>query len=123
MQTFTKAERLSSKIIIDKLFETGKAFNSSPFKVIWLETAESTVPAQIIISVPKRLFKRAVDRNRLKRLIREGYRKNKNILYNHLENKKILLMLIFTSKAIVEYNEMEGKIISALERLNKNINS
>ena len=98
MQTLTKAERLSSKIIIDKLFSTGKAFNHAPFKVVWLQTTEDSVPAQILISVPKRLFKRAVDRNRLKRLIREGYRKNKHLLYDQLNGKKILFMFIFTSK-------------------------
>ncbi len=122
MQTFTKAERLSSKVAIDKLFETGKSFHSAPFKICWLETIESKSPVQIVISVPKRSFKRSVDRNRLKRLIREAYRKNKNSFYEKLENKKILLMFIFTSKAMIEYTEMEEKIIIALQRLNKSIN-
>jgi ribonuclease P protein component len=123
MQTFTKAERLSSKVAIDKLFEQGKSFHSPPFKICWLEIIEDRSPAQIVISVPKRLFKRAVDRNRIKRLIRETYRKNKNLLYDKLENKKVLLMFIYTSKTIIEYKEMEEKTIMALTRLNKNINS
>ncbi len=123
MQTFTKAERLSSKVEIDQLFETGKSFNSPPFKIIWDETTESTAPAKIVISIPKRLFKRAVDRNRLKRLTRESYRKNKHLLYDNLKKKKVHLMFIFTAKKIIEYKEMEEKIISALQRLSKNINS
>lgn len=122
MQTFSKAERLSSKVEIDRLFETGKSFNSAPFKIIWRETLESTVPAKIVISVPKRLFKRTVDRNRLKRLTRECYRKNKHLLYDNLENRKIVLMLIYVAKTKIEFKEMEEKIIAALQRLSKNIN-
>jgi ribonuclease P protein component len=122
MQTFTKAERLSGKIEIDRLFETGKSFNSAPFKIIWLEISDSTVPAKTVISIPKRLFKRAVDRNRLKRLTREAYRKNKHLLFSNLDTKKILLMFIFTSKTMIEYKEMEEKIISAFQRLSTNIN-
>ena len=123
MSTFPKAERLSSKVVIDKLFETGKPFNCSPFKVIWLETTENESPVQILISVPKRLFKRAVDRNRLKRLIREAYRKNKYLLYNQLKEKKMLVMFIFTSRTILEYKEVEEKMIVTLQRLITNINS
>jgi len=123
MQTFTKAERLSSKVEIDNLFGTGKSFNSKPFKVIWLEKAVGDTPVKTVISIPKRLFKRAVDRNRLKRLTREAYRKNKHLLYDDLGNKKILLMFIFTSKTIIEYKEMEEKIISILQRLSKTINA
>lgn len=123
MHTFTKAERLSSTIEIDNLFKKGKSFNSNPFKVIWLEKPEGSVPAKIVISIPKRLFKKAVDRNRLKRLIRESYRKNKQLLYDNLEHKKILLMFIFTSKTIIEYKEMEEKIILILQRLSKTINT
>jgi len=122
MQTFTKAERLSGKIEIERLFQTGKSFHFAPFKIIWKETTDSTVPAKIVISVPKRLFKKAVDRNRIKRITREAYRKNKNSFYTDI-NKKVVLMFIFTSKTIIEYKEMEEKIISILQRLGKNINA
>lgn len=121
MQTFTKTERLTSKIEIDSLFGIGKSFNIAPFKVIWKESTDSSVPVKIVISIPKRLFKRAVDRNRLKRLTREAYRKNKHMLYDNLGNKNFFLMLIFTSKSIIEYNEMEEKIILILQRLSKTI--
>jgi len=123
MQTFTKAERLSSKVEIERLFETGKSFNSAPFKIIWKETPESAVPVKIVLSIPKRLFKKAVDRNRLKRLTREAYRKNKNLLIDNLKNKKTHLMFIYTSKTMIDYVEMEGKIIAALQRLSNTINS
>jgi ribonuclease P protein component len=123
MQTFTKAERLSGKTALDKLFTTGHSFNSFPFKVIWLETNDGMAPAQIVISVPKRIYKRAVDRNRLKRLIREVYRKNKEILYHQLESKKLHLLLIYTSKTAMDYKEMNEKIIIVLQRLTKTVHS
>ncbi len=124
MQTFTKAERLSGKTALDNLFETGKSFNSFPFRLIWLEVVDdSPVPVQTVISVPKRSFKKAVDRNRIKRLIREGYRKNKKIIYNQINNKKIHLLFIYTARTIIEYKEMEQKIITALQHLAKAIAS
>lgn len=123
MNSFPKSERLSSKVAIDTLFETGRSFHSTPLKICWLEIPESPSPAQIVISVPKRSFKRAVDRNKIKRQIREAYRKNKNVFYETLENKKVHLMFIFTSKTILEYAEIEEKIILALKRLSKNIHS
>src|SRR3569832_293963 len=102
MQTFSKDERLCNQSIIDRLIKKGNSFNSFPFKIIWLELQESTVPVKIVISVPKRKFKKAVDRNRIKRLIREAYRKNKHKLIERLEDKKIAMLLIYTSKTIFE---------------------
>ena len=123
MQTFTKAERLSGKIEIEHLFSSGTAFNCDPFRVIWKESLAGSTQVKIVISVPKRLFKKAVDRNRVKRLCRESYRKNKNILIETLKNKKIHLMFIYTAKNIFAFKEMEEKIITTLQRLSKNINS
>ncbi len=122
MQTFTKAERLSGKTALDRLFQTGKSFNSFPFKVVWKEvSADNIPPVQVVISVPKRIFKRAVDRNLLKRRTREAYRKNKAALYNALGDKKVHLLLVYTSKTILEYKEIEDKIIIVLQRLNKTV--
>lgn len=124
MQTFTKTERLSSKLLIDKLVEKGKSFNNSPFKFVWIELEESTTPVQFLISVPKRNFKRAVDRNKLKRRTREAYRKNKaDLLIKPLAQKKICLMLVYIAKEKLEYIEIEQKVKEGLQRLVKTINS
>lgn len=124
MQTFTKSERLCSKVIIDKVFETGKVIIGPSFKLIWMEAEEAMEqPAQIVITVPKRNFKRAVDRNKLKRRIREVYRKNKDLLYNKIKSKTYYLMLIYTGRSIMEYGEAEEKIIKLLQRLTAEINS
>jgi ribonuclease P protein component len=121
MQTFSKNERLVSKVLIERLVEKGYAFNHAPFRVSWLPINESSAPVRVLISVPKRNFKKAVDRNRLKRQIREAYRKKKQKLYDQLQERKIVLMLIYTAKTKLEYAEIEKKISEALERLGKGI--
>ena len=89
MQTFTKEERLSSNLAIANLLRDGASFSVHPFKAVWTqEKKETKFPAQIAISVSKISFKKAVDRNRIKRLVREAYRKNKSVLYDFLHQKK-----------------------------------
>lgn len=122
MQTLSKDERLSSKLLIELLIKKGNSFTGFPFKIIWMEIQESSVPVKIVISVPKRKFKKAVDRNRIKRLTREVYRKNKHQFIERLGNKKIALLLVYTSKTIFDYAEAEEKINNALMRLAKEIN-
>ncbi|MCW3071876.1 MAG: hypothetical protein JWO44_1766 [Bacteroidetes bacterium] len=123
MQTFTKSERLCSKVIIDKVFETGRIITGPSFKLIWLEAAEKEEqPAQVVITVPKRNFKKAVDRNLLKRRIREAYRKNKGSLYEKISPKSIYMVLLYTGRNIAEYKEVEEKIIKLLQRLTAEIN-
>jgi ribonuclease P protein component len=123
MQTFSKAERLCSKAAIDKVFESGKTISAFSFKLYWLANErEQEFPVQVLISVPKRNFKRAVDRNRLKRMIREAYRKNKNIIYDRATSAKYNVMLVFTGKTIIEYKELEEKIKQLLQRLAQELN-
>jgi ribonuclease P protein component len=121
MQTFSKNERLCSKPLIDQLIQKGNSFNGFPFKIIWMELQESSAPVKIVISVPKRNFKRAVDRNRIKRLIREAYRKNKHTLIERVGDKKIALLLVFTSKTFMDYGVIEEKIKNVMNRLSNEI--
>ncbi len=123
-QTFTKTERLCNKRLIDKLFNKGKPFFQYPFKVIYCQVENTdnfkgVHPAKVFISVSKRTFKRAVDRNRIKRLIRESYRRNKALLYEALDKRgqKLTIGIIFTGKAAPTYDELGGGIIQAIHRL------
>jgi ribonuclease P protein component len=121
-QSFSKTERLSSRKLIEMLFKSNLFFFQYPFKVLYLEVElEHSLSAQVLISVSKKNFKLAIVRNRIKRLIREAYRKNKNILYEkrNNESKLLLLGLIFTGKTIPEYGDIEQKIILILQRLNE----
>ncbi len=83
------------------------------------EFAESPYPVQVIITIPKKNFPKAAHRNRIKRLIREAYRKNKSELYDYLaqKNLKIVIAIIYASKNITTFNEAEIKIKLALKRL------
>ena len=90
--------------------------------MIFLENdSDNKVPVQILISVSKRNFKNATDRNRIKRLIRESYRKSKMTLYStrNMSEKQLLIGLIYTAKTIMPYAEIESKIILILQRLIK----
>ncbi len=100
---------------------TGKSLNHSPYRISWLPIAESSAPVKVVISVPKRSFKKAVDRNRLKRQIREIYRKEKQKVYEVLGEKKILMMIIYTGKTKMEFKELEMKLRETLDRLSKTI--
>jgi ribonuclease P protein component len=119
-QTFRKNERLHRKILIKTLFDKGVSFFITPFRITWLMSEfPSGSPVQLLISVPRHNQKNAVDRNLLKRRMREAFRKNKKGLYEFLlENQvKILVCITYTSKEIVDYRTIQEKIIVLLQRL------
>ena len=120
MQTLSKEERLYSKILLNQLFEKGKSFSVSPFKIMWINTKfEGIYPVQMAVSVPKKNFKKAVTRNRIKRMIREAYRKNKSSLYDFLKKNeaKCTVLIIYHAKGEITYQEIESKIVLTLQRL------
>ena len=120
--TFSKDERLNSKVSIEDLFKKGDSFFKYPFKVIYSkELSVEKFIVKLLISVPKRTHKKAVDRNKIKRLIREAYRLNKHILYD-IENtglNPINIALIYNAKSILTYQEIERKIILILQTIKK----
>lgn len=121
MFTFKKEERLCSKKLLEKLFHSGSSFLLYPFRIVWLpESLPPGIRAQVVISVPKRRFKKAVDRNLIKRRIREIYRLHKaSGLYASLEasDQQLLLGISYIGKTITEYPLMEKKLKLALEQL------
>ena len=116
--TFKKAERLCSKKIIDKLFTEGKSIFIHPVKMVYLESSlPSNFPVQAAFTVPKRSFKKAVQRNLIKRRIKEAYRLNKTDFYQDLGDKKVALFFIYSAKTIAEYKEIEKAIKKGLKKL------
>jgi ribonuclease P protein component len=117
--TFTKEERLCSQKLIGTLFSRGEQMTVYPFRILWLNTDDpNQPPVQVAITVPKRIFKRAVVRNRIKRMIREAYRLNKHLLYSKL-NKKLVFVIIFIAREEPVWGVIQPKIILTLERLTK----
>ncbi|MCF8284754.1 MAG: ribonuclease P protein component [Sphingobacteriales bacterium] len=117
---FRKEERLCSIKQIEQLYSLGSSFSFYPFRIIHSSVSTLTVPAQIVISVPKRKFKRAVDRNRIKRQIREAYRFAKtDLLYPALIEKTLHLhlLIIYTGNEIITTESIRKKLNLALERL------
>jgi ribonuclease P protein component len=113
--TFKKGEKLKKRKLITQLFADGKSLNEFPIKLIYLETEhESPFKVQAGVTVSKRNFKKAVDRNRIKRLLREVYRKNKYLIYQSAHTKKHIFMFIYLDKKKIEYYLLEEKMIKLL---------
>ena len=121
--SFTKEERLCSRKLIQEVFDSGKSFSSNGFRISWKQHTSIPFPAQVLLTVPKKLVKKAVHRNRIKRIMREVYRKHKHQLYEQLsnENKKIVFSIAYMGKEEPVYAEFETKIILTLQRLFKEI--
>ena len=119
-KTFQKHERLKSKRYFDALFAKGKSIKSYPIRVIFLEFNEEnfegikSLPnqSQVAFSVPKKRFKKAVDRNRIKRQMREAYRLNK-----HLLNKNYAMVFVYLPNEKLAYQTIEKAMVKALEKL------
>ena len=121
MYTFKKEERLCNKRLIDELFHNGSSFLCYPFKASWLFIDEPLqFPVQILFAVSKKRFKRAVDRNLIKRRMREAYRLHKQqYLYDKLNGieKKVVLSLGYIGKEITPYDFTEKKMLKLLLQL------
>ncbi|HEX8378266.1 MAG TPA: ribonuclease P protein component [Pedobacter sp.] len=121
MYTFRKEERLCSKKLLDELFHKGSSFLVYPFRVVSLPQALTVdTPSQVVIAVSKRKFKRAVDRNLIKRRVREAYRLNKEeLLYSFLKENQLQLLISihYIGKEIPEYQFVDKKLKQAIKKL------
>ena len=121
--TLKANERLKSRKSIQKLFKEGKSFSHFPFRVMYIQTENQISFVQAGFTASTRNFKKAVDRNRIKRLMRESYRLQKNNLKISLEenHKSLAVFFIYTGNGLPKYEEVFDKIGSALERLEKTL--
>ncbi|MGC6429127.1 MAG: ribonuclease P protein component [Flavobacteriales bacterium] len=116
---FNKAEKLCDQNRIDSLFDEGQTLFVYPFKFIWKNSKQTSPSLQTLISVPKKKLSKACHRNKIKRLIRESFRKNKEELESKLKSKEksVDLVILYTSNQLLDYKEIENKICLTLQRL------
>ncbi len=117
--TLKKSERLKSRKQIDLLFQEGKNFRVGPVKVIYRLEQAGIEALQFGVTAPSRNFKRAVDRNRIKRLMREAWRLNCTELKTELQHKSkyLVVFFIFSGRELPNFNEIEEKTIKAIGNL------
>lgn len=119
--TFVREERLKSRKVIAKLFErTGRAYLAYPIRVAWLpvEPASGIFSAQATFSVSKRAFRKATQRNRIKRLMREAWRLHKHVLYARLEGQPchVALILMYVAKEELGWAEIEAGVKKMIQK-------
>jgi ribonuclease P protein component len=108
--TLGKQERLKSKKLIEKLYAEGDSVKTFPLRMMYVQTAHtSEFPCQVGVSVAKRNYKLAADRNRLKRLMRETYRLQKQIVYNNLD-KPYVFMISYIGSEEIKYEDLYLKM-------------
>ena len=117
--TYPKKEKLKSKTTIDLLFSEGNSVSKYPLRLVYVENKEEN--AELIkfgVSVSKKYFKKAVDRNYFTRVLRETYRLNKHLLIDNLE-KPYAFMFFYQSKERLSYQEIEEKTIQLFQKFNE----
>ncbi|TLF46532.1 ribonuclease P protein component [Maribacter aurantiacus] len=120
--SFGKREKLKSQKRIGQLFTEGKSLSSFPLKLIFLEDAHQEVPIKAAVTVPKKNFKSAVHRNKIKRLLRESYRLNKGLVFNNTQGNFAFLFL-YLGKEMPAFVDIESKMKSLLEKFNARIHA
>lgn len=127
--TFSKEERICSRLLIEKLFNSGnsRSMSAFPLRAVYMpikEKSEKQPSAQLLISVPKKHFRRAVKRNRVKRQVREAYRKHKGILLESFEDKPdqgIAIAFIWMDDKLYSSDEVEKRVIQLLTRIKERL--
>ncbi|MDD3005621.1 ribonuclease P protein component [Flavobacterium sp.] len=117
--TYPKKEKLKSKTTIDLLFSEGNSVSKFPLRLVYVENKEPN--AELIkmgVSVSKKYFKKAVDRNYFKRVLRETYRLNKHLLIDNLE-KPYAFMFFYQTKERLSYQEIEEKTVQLFQKFNE----
>ena len=112
-------EKLKSRKQITQLFEEGLSLKEYPIRLRFLKVEEADSQIKVAFSVPKRNVKLAVNRNRIKRMLREVYRLNKHILFDTIEGN-FVLMFLYTDRTEWSYQDLEKKMISLLHKFVEN---
>lgn len=113
---YSQKEKLKSETLISQLFSEGRSVSAYPLRMVYLETTfTEDIKIKAGVSVSKRNFKNAVDRNHIKRLLREAYRLNKSTYFNKLSTQNAL-MILYIGKEKPTYNQVDKKMKQLLEK-------
>ncbi len=119
--SYPKKEKLKSQKLIEQLFSEGKSVSAFPLRMVYLKTDfEDDVQFKTGVSTSKRNFKNAVDRNRIKRLLREAYRPNKAVYFNNIFGS-YALMILYISKDGTDFDSIETKMKQLLDAFSKKV--
>jgi ribonuclease P protein component len=113
--TYPKKEKLKSQKIIDSIFSEGKSVSKYPLRLVYTAISNSEEQLKFGVSVSKKHFKKAVDRNYFKRVLRECYRLNKHLIYDNLD-KPYAIMFFYQTKDRLTYQEINEKTIQLFEK-------
>lgn len=122
--TFRKLERLVSRKAFETLVREGTSVHHAPIRLTWhFQTLSTGYPAATAFTVPKRNFRRAVDRNHIKRLMREAFRKNKAAVYALLtqQGRETAMLFVYTGRSLPDYQEVEKQINRCLHQLSRHL--
>ena len=124
--TFNKRERIVSRKLIEQLFSKGSSFSVSafPLRIVVMETARvaDDIPVQVLVSVSKRHFKHAVDRNRVKRQVREAWRLHKSLLAEALaSDKQLLIAFVWTSDTLLPTSAVAERVANLTRRITEKL--
>jgi ribonuclease P protein component len=119
-KTFGKNEKLKSQKLITQLFEEGKSISNFPLKLIYMPVKNKEVFIQAGVTVSKRIFKSAVQRNRIKRLLREAYRLNKALVFNNTDDNFAFLFL-YLGKDMPTFEHLDQKMKLVLNKFKVHI--
>lgn len=124
-QKLQKSERLTHSKPIQLLFEKGEEFYVFPFKIVWQKIDRCDFPAKAMFVVPKRKFKNAVTRNFIRRIMKEAYRINKQVLYGNLLNKdaSVYLAFIYIGPEKNNFETLQKPMLKVFKNISKSFNT
>ncbi|MDD7885979.1 ribonuclease P protein component [Flavivirga sp. 57AJ16] len=119
--TYPKKEKLKSKKVIEQLFDKGRSVSAFPLRLVYLQTTfDDDAIAKTGVSVSKRNFKNAVDRNRIKRLLREAYRLNKTVYFNNITTQ-YAFMILYIGKDKPNLIQVESRMKDLFEKFSNKV--
>lgn len=121
--SFHKAEKLKSRKSIEELFRSGRSIASPPFRLLYRKVEDQMVPIKMTVAVPKKLVKRAVDRNLLKRRTREAYRLAKAPVVSAVRSRNTAyeILFLFQTSEIVEYKTIKNSVNFLLQKFTSSL--